>query len=937
MNAAKNGRGNRASSSRYGTLKPAMMIAGFLMAAAVVANGSTLYLNNFGTTAISGSTYTGSPTLAPGITSAVWTTSAAGFTSYNGSAGLALALSNSSGTPTMTLTLGLDNNYKLDLTNLSFWRQRSAAGAQNWTLSVNGTQVQTGTVPTTGATTGTLTPTTTAFGGASGLDSYTFVLGLSGASGTGTFRLDDFLLTGSLTLAGGTFTTWTGTGASSTWANGGAGQFGGNYANDLANTVTFSGTGGTVTTSGTPQAGNLAFNSSGFTIDGAGLQLGQGGVAVAAAGHTVTISAPISGSSGLAKTGDGTLVLSGVNNYTGGTTLSSGVLAVGHNSALSSGAVAVNGGVLRSDSTTGRALANNVSMGGHVTLGDATHTGALTLSGAVDLGAQNRTLTTASAVTLSGPVSNGGLTKAGSGALTLSGANSYGGGTTVNAGIVRLENNSALGTGGVALAGGSLLGASGITIANGITIGSSSSGGSPVVLQSWDFTGQSSPATMTATAIGSNLDVGGSYNTLTRGSGAAASTASNSFRTTGFQNNGISTANTDYFQWQVSSADGNLMSLASLDARFAGTATFRASPGVQAQFAYSLDGANFTLINAPFSLTADTSMPTIDLSGVSALQGISADTTVTFRYYASGQTTTGGWGFNSPSGGSNGLALTGSVGTTAGGSGTLGLDQAGVVTFSGNILVHGAATLSAPAGGTATFSGDISGDGSVTKTGVGTVVLAGSNAYAGMTQVTAGVLEITGSLGAGSAVTVGSGATLKLDGGTIGGSVTADGTVTGSGTFNGGLIVSATGTLAPGSSPGTMAINGDLTINGGILSGGLSVDIWGETVGTEYDQIIISAGSLTLADAPKITVNLNGWNAGVGQSFTIIDIDKLNISGEFHPTVAVTGAPAEWAGKSFRIDYNSVALTVIPEPGTFGVVLSVLAAVAIRRRRFSLN
>ena len=43
------------------------------------------------------------------------------------------------------------------------------------------------------------------------------------------------------------------------------------------------------------------------------------------------------------------------------------------------------------------------------------------------------------------------------------------------------------------------------------------------------------------------------------------------------------------------------------------------------------------------------------------MQNVPAGTTITIRYYASGQTTTGGWGFNSPSSATNGLAIGGTV------------------------------------------------------------------------------------------------------------------------------------------------------------------------------------------------------------------------------------------------------------------------------------
>lgn len=178
-------------------------------------------------------------------------------------------------------------------------------------------------------------------------------------------------------------------------------------------------------------------------------------------------------------------------------------------------------------------------------------------------------------------------------------------------------------------------------------------------IASWDFTNQSSPATLAATSTNANL---ASAPILSRGANAATNGAANSFRTTGFQNDGISTTNTDYFQTSLSVANGYELSLSGISAIYNGTSTFFSS-GVTHQWAYSLNGTTYTLINAPtvISGTAPLTAPIVDLSGISALQYLPAGSTVYFRYYASGNTTTGGWGFNSPSTGTNGLAFTGSV------------------------------------------------------------------------------------------------------------------------------------------------------------------------------------------------------------------------------------------------------------------------------------
>ena len=181
-------------------------------------------------------------------------------------------------------------------------------------------------------------------------------------------------------------------------------------------------------------------------------------------------------------------------------------------------------------------------------------------------------------------------------------------------------------------------------------------------LATWDFFGQSSVVTSTASSFDSGLAIAP---ILTRGAGAAASAGGNSFRTVGFQNNGISILNTDYFEFTLQAANTKKLSLSTIDAKFVGTASFVASPGVTSQFAYSIDGTNFILIGSP-STSTSLNLPTVSLAGISALQNVDENTTVTLRYYASGQTATGGWGFSSTTAGSIGLAIGGSISANVG-------------------------------------------------------------------------------------------------------------------------------------------------------------------------------------------------------------------------------------------------------------------------------
>ena len=122
-----------------------------------------------------------------------------------------------------------------------------------------------------------------------------------------------------------------------------------------------------------------------------------------------------------------------------------------------------------------RTLLNPINVLGNVLFGIGAVTGsggfASHLSGNVDLGGANRTLTIANATYLYGAVTNGGMnvTRTNTDLLStktlgLYGANSYSGGTTMNGSvdyvnnpILQLGNDSALGSGDLTLAGGGSL------------------------------------------------------------------------------------------------------------------------------------------------------------------------------------------------------------------------------------------------------------------------------------------------------------------------------------------------------------------------------------------------------------------------------------------------------------------------------------------------
>ncbi len=155
----------------------------------------------------------------------------------------------------------------------------------------------------------------------------------------------------------------------------------------------------------------------------------------------ITGAGKITGIATLAKSGAGTLTISTANDFTGETTVSGGKVRVGSNTALGAGGLTLGDGTALScaDSTTARTLSTPYALAGDVTLGDATDSAALTLSGTNALTA-SRTLTVPSAVTLSGVISQSGgsfgLTKKGAGNLTLNKANTFTGSSTVEEGTL---------------------------------------------------------------------------------------------------------------------------------------------------------------------------------------------------------------------------------------------------------------------------------------------------------------------------------------------------------------------------------------------------------------------------------------------------------------------------------------------------------------------
>jgi fibronectin-binding autotransporter adhesin len=162
----------------------------------------------------------------------------------------------------------------------------------------------------------------------------------------------------------------------------------------------FQTTPGVVTVDGALSLTGLQFRTDGFQIAGGSLDLGTSETVIRVdTGVTASISSVLRGPGGLVKESEGTLILSGMNSYTGGTRVEAGVLK-----------------------GTASSLVGNI-------VNDATVVFDQTVAGVY-------------AGTISG---TGTLVKTGAGTLVLSGSNSYTGGTLVTGGVLQGDTDSIVG------------------------------------------------------------------------------------------------------------------------------------------------------------------------------------------------------------------------------------------------------------------------------------------------------------------------------------------------------------------------------------------------------------------------------------------------------------------------------------------------------------
>ena len=239
--------------------------------------------------------------------------------------------------------------------------------------------------------------------------------------------------------------------------------------------------------------------------------------------------------------------------------------------------------------------------------------------------------------------------------------------------------------------------------------------------------------------------------------------------------------------------------------------------------------------------------------------------------------------------------------------------------------------------GSNTIAANLAGAASLTKTGNGTSILAGTNTYSGATMVSRGTLIIQGDQsGATGLMTVASGAELWYSG---------------NATMNGPVAIS--GTLANVGSIESLSVGSASFTSTGVFSSELGLS----GLAAVNDQLNVTTAvgvSLESGADLRLTLGAGLTKANIGDMFFLIanQHTDASIAGVFTSLNGVAtnlaeGSTFTWDGQDFRITYtadsgtasfsggNDLAIQAltIPEPSTWVLLGLVAAAFLIIRRR----
>jgi len=575
---------------------------------------------------------------------------------------------------------------------------------------------------------------------------------------------------------------------------------------------------------------------------------------------TLTNSGDVSGTGGLIKNGeggleltgtvshsggttvnDGELTLSGQNTYTGGTTLNGGVLNVSSDGNLgdATGGLTFNGGTLH---TTGDVNSDrDVVLAGDGTFTTDTNT-TLTNSGDVS-GTGGLIKNGEGGLDLTGTVSHSGGTTINEGELTLSGQNTYTGGTTLNGGVLNVSSDGNLGdaAGGLTFNGGTLH-----------TTGDVNSDRDVVLAGDGTF---NTDANTTLTNSG---DVSGNGGLVKNGEGGLelTGTVSHSGGTT--VNEGELTLSGQNTYTGGTTLNGGVLNVSSDGNLGDATGGLTFNGGTLQASESMTTGRSMVLDSVGALRSAEGRTLTVNgpISGGGTLVADGQGTLV----LGAANTHAGG---TLISGGTVVLAHAGGLG-----SGAVAINDATLRTtvdaqVTQPLLVMGEATLDVASGTTTQLTGMLDGSrstGCFIKSGAGRLNMAGTAVLANGTCVNEGTLSANGVLLSNV-------------------QVERDGTVRGTGTIAGNMRVD--GTLAPGNSPGTLAVTGTVTLTDDAT---LQIDIDGYGTGAgagNYSRLLVSGAAGRFVANGTLQPLLRGISGNAGNTFTpkVGDMFRI-VSGE---------------------------------------------------------
>lgn len=258
------------------------------------------------------------------------------------------------------------------------------------------------------------------------------------------------------------------------------------------------------------------------------------------------------------------------------------------------------------------------------------------------------------------------------------------------------------------------------------------------------------------------------------------------------------------------------------------------------------------------------------------------------------------------------------LGRLAGAAGNLAVASGGQVTLSGPLA---RVLVGAPIEAGGTLAPNLA-------AGAGTLTISGAGSLVSADRVVVGApVSLAGATSGGGTVIVSNGGTLQAGEVRIG----TAGLVGGSGGTIIGSVILDGGTLAPGASPGTLNIVGDLTVLDGILK----IEIGGTGAG-QYDVLNVS-GTTMIAGGTVLFEFIDGFAPTAGQTFDFFSGPNAPVVDP-GVTFAVAGLQA-----GFQFDLSGPALTfvaltdgvstTVPEPASAALLLAGLLGLAALRRR----